>query len=179
MSFKVNLQNAGEEILEKIGRRAVQENFISGTGMAVPGKVTSRTGNLMRAVLGDKGSGGRRIIDVNGDPVVYTIGVDSMIRPQAALIHEGGVRVVTEQMRRFFWLKYRTTPGGSAENEMWSRLRFKRHIVYQPRPYLGPTVYAMVPEIKEILRKYGIEALRMEVKKIITGSNKTVTPTVG
>ena len=179
MSLKVSLQKAGEEILEKIGRRAVQENFISGTGMAIPGKVTSRTGNLMRAVLGDKGSGGRRIIDVSGDPVVYTIGVDSTIRPQAALIHEGGVRVVTEQMRRFFWAKYFTTPSGAADYTMWRALRWKKHITYQPRPYLGPTVHAMVPEMKEILRKHGIEALRIEIKKIITGANKTVTPTVG
>jgi len=170
LNFQSSLAKAGEEILEKIGRKAVTDNFIIGTGKAVPGKVTSRSGKLMAAVLGT-GEGAIRRIKTDSDPAIFEIGARL---PYAALIHEGGVRVVTEQMRRFFWAKFHTTPSGAADYVMWRALRWKNIIKYLPRPYLGPTVYAMVPELKEILRKHGIEALRIEVKKIITGSARAV-----
>ncbi|MCP4394547.1 MAG: hypothetical protein GY804_09820 [Alphaproteobacteria bacterium] len=136
--------------------------------MAVMGKVTTRSGRLMAAVLGE-GPGAIRDIKADGDPAVFTIGVGL---PYAALIHDGGVRVVTEKMRRFFWAKYLTTPAGAADYNMWKALRYKPTIRYEPRPYLGSTVYTMIPEIDGILRKHGIRALDMEVKKIITGAQK-------
>jgi hypothetical protein len=171
-TFLSNLAKAGEEILEKIGRKAVWDNFrIGSAGKAVPGKVTSRSGRLMAAVLGDFGQGAIRIIDVTKDPARFTIGVRS---PYAALIHDGGVRVVTEKMRRFFWAKYLTTPAGAEDYTMWRALRYKTTIRYEPRPFLGSTVHAMIPEMSAILKKHGITALRLEIKKIITGAVRAV-----
>ena len=169
MSFQLALQKAGEEILEKIGKKAVWDHFrISSTGMAVPGKVTSRSGSLMAAVLGQKAgiSSPIRNVIVDKDPAVFEIGVRS---PYAALIHDGGVRVVTEKMRRFFWAKYFTTPSGAADYTMWRALRWKKTIRYEPRPFLEPAFRAVANEVPVILKKYGIRALRLDVKKIITG----------
>lgn len=178
MSFQESMQKAGEEILEKIGQQAASE-FRVGAGKAIPGKVTSRSGDLMAAVLGQKkgtGASPIRIIKVDSDPAVFIIGVAGQY---AALIHEGGVRVVTEKMRRFFWAKFFTTPSGTADYAMWRALRWKRHITYQPRPFLRTAVMEVEPQIPQILRKYGIQALRTEVQKIIAGANNTVTPSVG
>ena len=175
MSFQVALKKAGEEILEKIGRKAVWDHFrINSGGVAVPGRVTSRSGSLMAAVLGEKVgmSSPIRNVIVDKDPAIFEIGVRS---PYAALIHEGGVRVVTEKMRRFFWAKFFTTPSGAADYPMWRALRWKKIIRYQPRPFLEPAFRAIAGgEAIAVLKKHGISALRLEVKKIITGSVRAV-----
>ena len=162
MTFQESMQQAGEEILDSIAVRSAAA-FRSSSGMAVPGKVTSRTGALLGAVLG--GAGGERVINTSGDPIIYSIAVKGTALPYASLIHEGGVRRVTDKMRRFFWAKWHNTAG--AEKKMFGILRFKNIIKYLPRPYLEQGVDEA--EIIGILRRHGIEFLRLELRKSFTG----------
>ena len=134
----------------------------------MPLKVTSRSGSLMQAVLG--GIGGIRTVDFTSNGAVMTYGIGSPQRSYALLLHEGGVRQVTERMRRFFWKKFLTTRRGSEENIMWSRLRYSTKITYKPRPFLENAIKDILPQIPEILRKNVLEGLRVSVKKIIAES---------
>ena len=161
MTFQEAMQEAGEEILDSIAVRSASA-FRSSSGMAVPGKVTSRTGALLGAVLG--GAHSIREIITTTDPMTFTIGVKGTL-PYASLIHEGGVRRVTDKMRRFFWAKWHNTAG--AEKKMFGILRFKNIIKYLPRPYLEQGVDEA--EIIGILRRHGIEFLRLELRKSFTG----------
>ena len=156
---------AADEIFDKIGDTSVKNYFIQGGDRPVPLKITSRSGSLMQAVLG--GIGGIRQVDFTNDGVVMTYGIGAPQRSYAVLLHEGGIRPVTEAMRRYFWAKFYTTPKGGEENRMWSALRFKSQIKYEPRPFLENAINEILPLIPDILRQHTLEALRIEVKKII------------
>lgn len=169
MTFEDSLREAGEEILDNIAVKSAQMGFrSSGSAMAVPHKVTSRSGNLLNAVLGGAGSIREIVI---GDTARFTIGVKKSALPYALLIHEGGVRPVTDKMRRFFWAKWYNTTGEM--KRMFSSLRFKNVIRYMPRPYLEMGVDE--GEIIDTLRRHGIEYLRLSVRNAFgqgTGSSK-------
>ena len=159
---------AADEIFDKIGQTSVQNYFIQGGDRPVPLKVTSRSGSLMQAVLG--GVGGIRETQFTGDGVTMTYGIGHPQKSYAILLHDGGIKAVTEKMRRFFWAKFYTTPKGGEENKMWSSLRFKNSITYKPRPFLEMAINDALPSIPEILRKHSLEALRIEVHRMVAGA---------
>ena len=158
---------AADEIFDKIGQTSVQNYFIQGGDRPVALKVTSRSGSLMQAVLG--GVGGIREVEPTSDGVsmIYGIPRGSPQYKYGKLLHDGGIRAVTEKMRRFFWAKFYTTPKGGEENKMWSSLRFKNSITYKPRPFLEMAINDALPSIPEILRKHSLEALQIEVHRIV------------
>lgn len=168
--LKESFRKAADEIFDLIGLTSVQNHFIQGGDRPVPLKITSRSGSLMQAVLG--GVGGIRRVTFTPNEVVMTYGVGHPQSKYAILLHEGGVRSVTEKMRRYFWVKWRTTARGTWENEMWARLRFKRQIVYKPRPFIENAINDASPQIPEILRKHTLQALDFEIKKIIEDGTK-------
>lgn len=163
--LRESLLKAADEIFDKIGETSVRNYFVQGGDRPVPLKVTSRSGSLMQAVLG--GVGGIRKTEFTPNAFVMTYGIGHPQRSYALLLHEGGVRNVTDAMRRYFWAKWYSTRKGTEENLMWGRLRYKNRLVYKPRPFLENAINEILPQIPEILRKHTIEALRIEVKKII------------
>ena len=177
MTFQEALREAGAEILDKIAFHSVNTYF-RGIGTqsdapGIPGIVTSRSGRLKQAVLN---AAKKRDITFSANQAKITIGIGGEEVPYAALIHEGGVRAVTQRMRSFFWAKWYNAGFFSESKSMWSALRFKNNIFYRPRPFLERAVFDMVNEIPEILRKHSIEFLRFEIVKIITGAQKAISP---
>ena len=168
MSLQDEMLQAADEIFDLIGQKSASDYFIEGGERPVALKVTSRSGQLREAVLG--GVNGIETTTFESDRMVMTKGVRL---PYAALIHDGGVRVVTDAMRRFFWAKY-LERRGTAEGKMWSILRFKSIIKYQPRKFLENAINDLMTEIPEVLRKHALEGLRLEIKKIIEGSVRAV-----
>lgn len=161
---------AADEIFDKIGLTSAKNYFIQGGDRPVPLKITSRSGSLLQAVLG--GVGGIRTVDFGAGEVVMTYGIGHPQNKYAVLLHEGGVRQVTSQMRRFFWAKWhstrKTVGEGTLENQMWGRLRFANQLIYEPRPFLQNAINDILAEIPEILKKHVGEALQFEIKKMIT-----------
>lgn len=167
MTFDQTLREIGEEILEKIGSRS-SSYFASSSG--VSGRVADRSGKLLDSIMG--GANSIREIEISSDKARFTIGSNL---PYAALQEKGGVRVVTQKMKRFFWAKYfeaRTI--GSPLINMWSALRFKNIIKYPPRPYLEPAVRDVAIEIPEIFKKYTMEYLKITITESITGTPRAV-----
>src|SRR5574343_986805 len=163
MTFEESMTMLGKEVLDLIGL-ASSEKFAKGGGLPVKGKVTSRSGALEASILG--GANSIRKIEVGSDKATFTIGTTL---PYAALIAKGGVRVVTEKMRKFFWHKYFTETG--AAKDMWARLRFKNLIRYLPRPFLEPAAEEVVQtELPKLLSKYTMQYLRASVQEIIVGT---------
>ena len=167
--FEEQLAKAADEIFDRIGEQSVRNYFVQSGDRPVPLKVTSRSGNLMNEMLG--GVGSIRTVDFVSDGMVMTIG---STRPYAKLIHDGGVRQVTERMRRYFWVKFFRT-ADPAEKKMWSILRFKNTIKYQPRKFLENAIMDLINEIPEILKKHAIIALQVEIKRIISGNSPKYT----
>jgi len=166
LKFEDALREAGLIILEKIGSRS-SNYFASGYES---GRVTDRTGRLLDSIMG--GAGSIREIKFSGDRATFTIG--SKV-PYAALQEKGGVRIVTEKMKRFFWHKYfEAKIVGSPLLNMWSALRFKNIIRYPARPYLEPAVRDVAIEIPEILKRYTMQYLEMTIKESITGTPRAV-----
>jgi hypothetical protein len=161
---------AADEIFDKIGLTSAKNYFVQGGDRPIPLKITSRSGSLLQAVLG--GVGAIRTVDFGAGEVVMTYGIGHPQSKYAVLLHEGGVRQVTSQMRRFFWAKWhstrKSTGEGSVENEMWSRLRFANRLIYEPRPFIENAINDIMSEIPEILKNHVGEGLRIEIKKIIT-----------
>lgn len=165
---KSDFLNLGNKILDLIGENSL-EFFNFGGGAPKPGIVTSRTGTLVNSILGGKGNPEHiRKVEFTGDSLELTIGTKV---PYAALLEKGGIRIVTDKMRRFFWAKYFETQG-EAINEMWSALRFKNEIVYQPRPYLRPAVEKSIPMIKELFTKEMMKFVELSITETITGKMK-------
>ena len=119
----------------------------------------------MQAVLG--GVGGIRTVEMTGDGVLMTYGVGQPQAKYGRFLHDGGIKAVTDKMRRFFWAKFYTTSKGSEEHKMWSALRFKRSLKYKPRPFLEMAIKDALPSIPEILKKHSLQALQIEVERII------------
>lgn len=166
MTFEQSLELAGLEILSRIGKKA---RFRTGGGLPVPGIVTSRSGALRASIEGGLNS----IREVVKQPGLMTFRIGSRV-PYAALLEKGGVRIVTSAMKRFFWAKYFSSGKGDPLRSMWSALRFKNIIKYQPRPFLKPAVDEVALEIPAILRRYTNEALKFEIIEAITGGIKAV-----
>lgn len=163
MTFEESMTMLGEEILRKIGIVSASDYMTSAT-YPVTGKPRIITGGLRDSILG--GIGSIRKIEVGSDKATFTIGTTL---PYAALIAKGGVRVVTEKMRKFFWHKYFTETG--AAKDMWARLRFKNLIRYLPRPFLEPAAEEVVQtELPKLLSKYTMQYLRASVQEIIVGT---------
>jgi len=173
MTFQEALREAGAEILDKIAMRSLSNYFVQGSvnSKAIEGKVTSRTGRLALAV---NEIGANPDIKFTSNGAAFTAAIDRGKVPYATLIHEGGVRAVTQKMRRFFWAKWYET-----KDPMWGALRYKSSITYRPRPFLGNAVYSLVNEIPEILRKHSLEYLRFEITRIITGAQKAANLKTG
>lgn len=165
-TFPEVLRQASSEILEKIGTRS-SSYFLKGGGVASPSMVTDRTGRLLDAVMG--GAGSIREFKISGDSALMTIGVKGSIVPYATLHEKGGARIVTEKMKRFFWAKFFE---GAEPTSMWSALRFKNITQYPARPYLEPAVKDVAIEIPEILKRYTMEYVKMNIIQTITESKK-------
>lgn len=166
MTFEQTLREIGEEILEKVGSRS-STYFSSGYAS---GRVTSQSGKLLASIMG--GSNSIREIEVTSSKARFTIGSKL---PYAALQEKGGVRIVTQKMRRFFWAKYfEAREIGSPLIGMWSALRFKNIIKYPPRPYLEPAVMDVAIQIPEIFKRHTMEYLKMTITESITGTPRAV-----
>lgn len=166
MTFEESMYALGKEILDIVGETAA-DKFLTGDGIPVVGQVTSRTGGLMNSILG--GTDSIRKIEVGSDRATFTIG---SAKPYAALMELGGVRTVTQKMRRFFRYKYyESVLIGSPQIEMWAALRFKNLIRYLPRPFLRPAAEeVMQTALPKLLEKYTMQFLRTSVQEIITGT---------
>ena len=173
MTFQEALREAGAEILDKIAFRSLNNYFVQGgeDTKAIPNIVTSRTGKLALAVLN---AAEKRDITFGTNETKISIGINRGEVPYATLIHEGGVRAVTQKMRSFFWAKWYETG-----DPMWGALRYKSSITYRPRLFLQRAVFDMVNEIPEILKKHSLEFLRFEIVKIITGAQKAISLRTG
>lgn len=169
MTFEDSLEQAGYEILEKIGSQAAS-NFSFSSGYPLPNKVTDRTGRLLDSILGLKES--IREVKISGNVATFTIG--SKV-PYAALQEVGGVRVVTDKMRRFFWAKYfEARIIGDPLINMWSALRFRNVITYPARPFLSNAIDEVSKDIPKILDKYVIQYLKITIEQAITGTPRAV-----
>lgn len=160
----------GNQILDKIGENVLDYvNF--NRGLPQENIVSNRTGRLVDSILGGRGNKDHiRSVEFENDSMVLTIGTKV---PYAALLEKGGIRVVTDKMRRFFWAKYfETKDSDSPISVMWSILRFKDTIIYRPRPYFKPAVESVIPEIKQIFRENLMNILRTTIKETITGAMK-------
>ena len=166
MTFNDTLREIGEEILEKVGSRS-SSYFSSGYAS---GSVSSQSGKLLDSVMG--GANSIREIEISSDKARFTIGSKL---PYAALQEKGGVRIVTQKMRRFFWAKYfEAREIGSPMINMWSALRFKNIIKYPARPYLEPAVRDVAIQIPEIFKRHTMEYLKATIKETITGTPRAV-----
>jgi phage gpG-like protein len=168
MTFEQNLREIGEEILEKIGSRS-STYFLRGGGLPSPSQVTDRTGGLLDSIMG--GANSIREIEISSDSAKFTIGSN---KPYAALQEKGGVRIVTEKMRKFFWAKYLESNiiGDTIKGGMWSALRFKNSIVFPARPYLEPAVKDVVVDIPDIFKRHTMEYLRLTITETINEHKK-------
>lgn len=166
MTFEQTLREIGEEILEKIGSRA-PSYFSSGYSS---GSVSSQSGKLLDSIMG--GANSIREIEITPSTARFTIGSKL---PYATIQEKGGVRIVTQKMRRFFWAKYfEAREIGSPLTNMWSALRFKDIIKYPPRPYLEPAVMDVAIQIPEIFKRHTMEYLKMTITESITGTPRAV-----
>lgn len=160
----------GNQILDKVGENVLDYvNF--GGGIPLESIVTNRSGRLIDSILGTSGNPDHiRSVELKQDSMELTIGTKV---PYAALIEKGGIRTVTEKMRRFFWAKYfETKDSDSPQSIMWSILRFKDTIVYRPRPFLRPAVESTIPLIKDIFRENMMKYVRASIQETITGEMK-------
>ena len=160
---------AADEILALVREQSFSNHFIFGTGRPVPLRVTDRSGRLVQAVTRATTRGDRAVVNFTAEGAEIMGRIDRGEYPHALLIHEGGIKAVTNPMRRFFWAKFYQTKG-SEENIMWSKLRYQTSVTYQPRPYLMNAVREVAEQIPEVLRRHTLEGLMIEVQKIITGA---------
>ena len=168
MTFEDSLKQAGEEIIEVIRKKAV-DNFNYGSGLPIAGRITDRSGRLLDSILGTTGES-IKDIRISGDTAQFTIGTKT---PYAALQEKGGTRPVTSAMRRFFWAKYfEASKIGSPLLSMWSALRFKNIITYPARPYLSNAVNEAVVEIPAILERYTMKYLTLTILETISEYKK-------
>ena len=172
--FEEELLQAADEILLLIREQSLTNHFVFGTGRPVALKVTDRHQILVQAVTRATTRGDRANVTLTSGGMEIMGRIDRGEYPHALLIHEGGARNVTPSMRRFFWAMWyqtRTATGsGSAENQMWSRMRFSNILVYEPRPYLMAAVQEIASQVPEILRQHAFTGLSIEIQKIITGA---------
>jgi phage gpG-like protein len=167
VNLKKTLEQIGWEVLEKIGSKSA-EKFLYGGGLPAANQVTDRTGTLLDSILG--GANSIRKVEVSGDRASYTIGTTV---PYAALQEIGGIRTVTDKMRRFFWAKYfEADIIGDPRIEMWSALRFKNVIIFPARPYLQPAVLEVIEELPSIFSKYMMQFLKTTIEESIKGTPK-------
>lgn len=166
--LKKVLYDAGVEILNKIGITS-QMKYMK-MGGDVGSKLSIRTGSLVRAVLGT-GAGKIRDIQVTPIDATYTIGVnmdEDYKNLGGARLHElGGVRTVTQAMRRFFWYKWK-----SAGDEKWRFMSRTNRLIYPKREYLRPAVYDNVVFIRQLLTEKIGEYIRFTITRIIKGETK-------
>ena len=159
--FQKRLVEAGTEILNKIGVDS-QMKYMKNGG-EVGSRLSIRTGRLVRSILGQ---GGEQIRDVTiGDnQAMFSIGTKV---PYAAIHELGGVRTVTQAMRRFFWWKYKST--GDVK---WKNMSRANSLTFYQRPYLKPAVADNIQFIKQVLEKKVGEYLKFTVERIVTGEKK-------
>jgi len=130
-------------------------------------KLTTRSGRLLRAVLGAGGmawkspESTRRITQQNQ----YGMGVEIEIAVPYAKIHEEGGTIpaysllITPKMRRFFWAMWYET-----REDKWKGAALKRGGVTMPartveaRPYIAPALADVRDDLGQIMR----EELRRE-----------------
>ncbi len=162
------VSSLGASALQTI-RANIPKYFSFSGDKPVQGIVTNRTGNLLNSLLGNSPDS-ISDIEVENDSLVITIGTKV---PYAALLEKGGVRIVTEKMRRFFWFKYLSS-GISDDMNMWSKLRFKKFIVYRPRPFLKPAIESAIPEIKNMFTQIIVNEIRTSIEEAIRGTPRAI-----
>jgi len=113
---------------------------LGGRGDALPNRLTLRTGATLRALMGTGARDRATSIATakpSGDGIQLEYGVQL---PWGALHEVGGVRPITEPMRKFYWARYFNEQNPQRKT-MWKILAlFKTSIKYPPRPFLFPTV---------------------------------------
>lgn len=144
-------KDAAERILELIGRKS-SDYFNGGSNL----NIVSR--NLLNSLdnKNDKYAIHEYII---GETLKITKGTKI---PYAALHELGGIREVTEGMRRFYLHKYLAT-----KEKKWLIFRTKKTVTYPKREFLYPAIMSLKNEISEILRKAGIDYVQNWVREIL------------
>ena len=159
--FQKRLQEAGTEILNKIGVDSQMKYMKNGGNIG--SKISIRTGRLVRSILGQGGEQIRDVI-VNESGAIFSIG--SKV-PYAALHELGGVRNVTQAMRRFFrYMAWKT------KEPKWIAMMRSSRLVFYQRPYLKPAIADNIQFIKQVLEKKVGEYLKFTITRIITGQQK-------
>lgn len=168
--FNEFLKSTGEEILNTLRIEAQARSFNYGGGLPVPGKLTLRSGNLLRLLMGtgarERGGSIADIVPItNGIKISW--GAES---PYIALHEVGGFRPITPLMRKFYWAKYFTDP---ARRQMWKVLAlFKDTIMYPPRPVLQPAVDSSEPKIKGLVEKFLGDIIKFHKQLILAEIKK-------
>lgn len=166
--LKRKLNEAGVEILNKIGVDS-QMKYMKNGGQ-VGSTLSIRSGRLVRSVLGQGGEQIREIT-VGDNEAIFSIG--SKV-PYAALHELGGVRTVTQAMRRFFrYMAWKT------KEPKWSAMVRSDSLMFPKREYLRPAVYDNVNFIRQVLDKKVGEYLKFTITRIITGHQKAGNLTQG
>lgn len=170
MTFEEKIYEAGQEILSQIG--IVSQSQFMKRGGNVDNILSIRSGRLARAVLGglnQREQEGINTITIQGDTAIINKGVRV---PYAALHELGGIREITQRMRKFFWAKFFET-----QDTKWIAMARSNQLVFPARPYLAPAVYSV--DIKEILRKKGLEFVQYTITKIVEGARKALPLRMG
>lgn len=87
------------------------------------GSMLMRSGNLRRSIMND----------ISGDNIAFTSS-----QPYATIQNEGGVILVTEKVRRFFWAMYKQTTG--TIQQQWKAMALKAvgsTIKIEKRQFIG------------------------------------------
>lgn len=164
--FTKAVEDFSNAIFDKLSISASQQ-FNVGSGAPVKGRLTVRSGALIRALMGTgsrarsgQASTGNSVREMSFTPDSLTLkwGVQGLGGPaegrerQYSLagqmrMHEyGGTRVITEPMRRFFWKQYYLS---EKSNPMWKRLALSQVHTYPARPVMAPAIASVQPMIEQ------------------------------
>lgn len=165
------IHTVGNDIFQSLRVAAqLNMNYSGGDTPPVAGKVTMRSGRLLRAVMG---TGAREREESVARVVPTQYGVDffwGVKLPYGALHEAGGTRVITPRMRKFYWAMYYLNRWG--KKAMWKRLAItglgqKNTINYPPRPYLRPAIDNSQGMIKSAVEKQWGNLIKFTIDRMI------------
>lgn len=122
------VRNVAIELTDEFDRNFERKAFFTEAWPATrfinpSGSMLMRSGNLRRSIA----------YNISGDNIAYTSS-----QPYATIHNEGGVILVTEKMRRFFWAMYKQSTG--TIQQQWKSLALKQlgsSIKIEKRQFIG------------------------------------------
>jgi hypothetical protein len=170
LTFRDELIKTGQTILDKIGVIATTK-YMKESGYPTPDKLTSRTGNTKKALLG--GVGGIRKISLGDNQIKLVYGVDTSVMKGMRLLEDGGV--TTDAQRRYFWFRYSSEGDGMMKN-IWKSLAMGEkgnggYHNFQSRQTVQSAVRDVYVEAKELFQTSTYRFIQTSIRRIIDDSN--------